>query len=131
MKNFLWLSTFLISPSVCHVAGSPHLFRRQDETVTDGLPGWLWEATGLDTASEATLWFLNDFVFPDGWPPPTPSDVPDTDSISRNDAQNNLGVDIELDTIVAPAENIGDECKPAAWSDDQASIVGLIFWTSF
>lgn len=131
MKNSLWLSTFAVSLSVCHVAGSPHLFRRQSETLTDGLPGWLWEATGLDTALETAHWFLNDFVFPTGWMPPTPSDVPDKDSTSRNDAKINLGADIELDTTVAPAEDIGDECKTAAWSDNQASIVSLIFWTSF
>lgn len=129
MKNFRWLLTFLIFLSAGHVVGSPHLSRRQGESLTDGLPGWLWDVTGLGTAVEVTHWFLNEFVPPNGWSP-TPSDRPDSDSTSRKDPQDNLGSDIELDTIVAPVTNLGDECKPLAWSGDQASIVSLIFWTS-
>lgn len=127
MKNSLWLlAAFLNFLPLGHGVGSPHLFRRQGESLTDGLPGWLWDATGLGTAVEATHSFLNDFVSPNGWPP-TPSDLPDTDSTGGKDPQNNLGSDIELDTTAAPVENSGDGCKTAAWSDDQASIVSLIF----
>lgn len=120
MKNSLWLSTFLSFLSVGQAVGFPHLFRRQGESLTDGLPGWLWEVTGLGTALEATQWFLNDFVFPNPWPL-TPSD--DSDSTSRKDPQNDNGPDIELDNIVAPVTNLGDECKLVAWSGDQAPIV--------
>lgn len=120
MKNSLWLLSSLNFLSVGNVAGSAYLHKRQGESLTDDMPGWLWDATGLGAAVEATHRFLNDFVFPDVWPPP--SDIPDTDSTNRKDPQSNLGVeaDIELNTIA------GDECKPAALSGDQASIVSLI-----
>lgn len=120
MKKSLWLLSSLNFLSVGNVAGSAHLHKRQGESLTDDMPGWLWDATGLGTAVHQ---FLNDFVFPDVWPPP--SDIPDTDSTSREAPQSNLGVepDIELNTIAAP---VGHECKPAASSGDQALIVSLI-----
>lgn len=127
MKNSLWLLNFLNFLSVGNVAGSAHLYKRQGESLTDGLPGWLWDTTGLGAAVEATHSFLNDFVFPDIWPPP--SDIPDADSTNRKDPQSKFEVapDIELNTIAAPATNFGDECNPAAWSGEQASIVSLIY----
>lgn len=120
----LWLLNFLNFLSVVgNVAGSVHLHKRQGESLTDDMPAWLWDVTGLGAAVEATHWFLNDFVFPDLWPPP--SDSPDTDSSNRKDPQSNHRVepDIELNTIAAP---VGDECKPATSSGDQASIVSLL-----
>lgn len=124
MKNSLWLLNSVNFLSVVgNVAGSAHLHKRQGESLTDDMPAWLWDATGLGAAVEATHRFLNDFVFPDVWPPP--SDIPDTDSTNRKDPQSNFGVepDIELNTIAAP---VGDECNPATSSGDQASIVSLI-----
>lgn len=126
MKKSLWLNS-LNFLSVGNVAGSVHLYKRQGESLTDGMPGWLWDATGLRAAVEATHWFLNDFVFPDVIS--SPSDTADTDLTNRNDPQSYHGVgpDIELNTIAAPIENFSDECKPATWSSDQASIVSLIY----
>lgn len=127
MKNSLWLLNSLNFLSVDHVVGSAHLYKRQGESLTDGLPGRLWDITGLGAAVEATHWFLNDFVFPDLWP--SPSNIPDTHSTNRKDPQSNLGVgpDIELNSIAPPVNNFGDDCKPVAWSGDQASIVSLIY----
>lgn len=124
MKNSLWLlNSINLLSIVGNVAGAANFHKRQGELLTDDMPTWLWDATGLGAAVEGAHWFLNEFVIPDARPPP--SETPDKDSIYRIDPQSNLGVepDIELNAIAAPA---GDEvCKPATSYGGQASIVSF------
>lgn len=123
----LWLLNSLNFLSVVgNFTGSANLHKRQGESLTDDMPAWLWDVTGLGAAVEGTHWFLNDFVFLDVRPPP--SNIPDTESTNRKDPQSNLSnlivePDIELNTIATP---FGDECKPATSFGDQASTVSLI-----
>lgn len=125
MRNSFSLLNFIsLLSAVGNVAGSARLHKRQGESLTDDLPAWLWDATGLGAAVEGAQWFLNDFAIPDARLPPLK--IPDTDSINRKDPQSNLGVepDIELNAIAAPAGD--EECKLATSYGDQASIVSFI-----
>lgn len=112
MNNSFWLLNSINLLSVVgNVSGYTGLHKRQGESLTNDLPAWLWDATGLGAAIEGAQWFLNDFVIPDTGP--SSLEIPDTDSSTRKDPLSNLGVepDIELNAIAAPAGD--EECKPA------------------